>query len=271
MPVRSSTIAAAAWLAACSGPPLARNDDAGRPPPAAPREKSAAAILAHNPFDSTRVRLDDTPDRRGAETASCEDVEVHAVIAADPDWSFTSLAVRGQKPVLRRVGGEIGGRRVAFVGMTGVLLERDGVRCLAVLHRVEAGVPPGDGAAGRSPALPRATLAGVERVSELEYRVDRGARDRILEAQGELLGTAQIVADKVDGRVADMRIVRLKPGSVLEALGLRAGDRLTAINGFDLTSVESGLLAYARLRDASALTLAIVRDGRSHEIRYEVR
>ena len=68
-----------------------------------------------------------------------------------------------------------------------------------------------------------------------------------------------------------MRIARLKPGSPLAAIGVREGDRLDTLNGFELGNPESAMSAYARLRGATRLSMTIVRGGKPMQIDYEVR
>jgi S1-C subfamily serine protease len=68
-----------------------------------------------------------------------------------------------------------------------------------------------------------------------------------------------------------VRIVAMRPGSPIAALGLRPGDRLASINGYELTSTERIVEAYARLLGAPRLALGIVRDGRPLQIDYEIR
>ncbi len=58
---------------------------------------------------------------------------------------------------------------------------------------------------------------------------------------------------------------------MIEKLGLRSGDRLTKMNGLELTSTEHILEAYARLRVATRMALEVVRGGTTLELDYEVR
>jgi general secretion pathway protein C len=71
--------------------------------------------------------------------------------------------------------------------------------------------------------------------------------------------------------VIGIRLVGVRPDSVLGALGLEPGDVLRSVNGFELTSPERMFDAYARLSTAPRLHLAITHSGRPMEIDYEVR
>jgi general secretion pathway protein C len=56
-----------------------------------------------------------------------------------------------------------------------------------------------------------------------------------------------------------------------EALGLRSGDELISVNDFKLADPEQALNAYARLRTAERLRLAVSRGGARAELVYFIR
>jgi general secretion pathway protein C len=49
------------------------------------------------------------------------------------------------------------------------------------------------------------------------------------------------------------------------------GDRLQTINGFDMSSPEKALEAYARLRTAEKLTISLNRKGQNMNIDYNIK
>jgi general secretion pathway protein C len=68
-----------------------------------------------------------------------------------------------------------------------------------------------------------------------------------------------------------MRLARVAPGTLPDALGLRSHDEIISINGYRLNDPEQALLAYARLRTAERLSLKLARGGAITEIVYFVR
>jgi general secretion pathway protein C len=240
--------------------------------------KSADKLLTNNPFDSTKRDLrggaPPPPNDDGPVATRCDGVEVHAILAADPEWSFASLSTKGGRSSLRRAGGELDGRTVALVAPDYVVLESNGRTCRVGLYDKPDATPAGSSSA--APARPVVAgrvnaIQGIERVNDGEYRIERSTVEKLLENQGELMSSAQVAPEKENGKVVGLRLMRLKPGSALAQIGLREGDRLASINGFDLTSPESGLMAYARLREAPKIVMTVVRDGKPMELRYEVR
>lgn len=63
----------------------------------------------------------------------------------------------------------------------------------------------------------------------------------------------------------------MRSGSVLEKLGLRTGDRLRRVAGVELTSLEAGLSAMARLRASPNFSIDVVRGGAPVSLEYDVR
>ena len=116
--------------------------------------------------------------------------------------------------------------------------------------------PPPAAGRGRRGRGPADIAKGIQRVSATEFNVDRGVVDKILENQAELMRQARIVPEQENGKVVGIRLFGVRPDTLLGALGMENGDRLQTINGFDMTSPEKALEAYARLRTADHLTVA---------------
>jgi general secretion pathway protein C len=108
-------------------------------------------------------------------------------------------------------------------------------------------------------------------VSANELNVDRSVIDEVLENQFEHLKSIRIAPERKDGNVVGIRLFGVRPGSLLESLGIENGDRLESVNGFDITSPEKALQAYARLRGAGNLTLKINRRGQALGIDYKIK
>jgi S1-C subfamily serine protease len=56
------------------------------------------------------------------------------------------------------------------------------------------------------------------------------------------------------------------PGSPAEKAGLKAGDRIVAINGKRVTNVESMMALYAELEPGKPAELTILRDGQELKV-----
>jgi general secretion pathway protein C len=277
-----------------AAPPLLSRMPAA--PPSAPSHvTSADAIIARNPFDSVTgplnppLPVDDEPDAEAAlpdlsdpfHAPPCEGITVLIITAsADPEWSFAALESTQEKgkSFLRRRGGEIGGKTVAFVGWDRVWLTSSGQLCQTQMFKpppaassAPSAAPPPAPPPGGAPGVSEDIKKGVQRVSATEFNVDRGVVDKILENQADLMKTARIVPEQENGKVVGIRLFGVRPDTLLGTLGMENGDRLEKINGFDMTSPEKALEAYARLRVADHLTVSLNRRGQPTNLDFNVK
>jgi general secretion pathway protein C len=112
---------------------------------------------------------------------------------------------------------------------------------------------------------------GIQRVSATEFNIDRGVVDKILENQAELMRQARIVPEQENGKMVGIRLFGVRPDTLLGVLGMENGDRLQTINGFDMTSPEKALEAYARLRTADQLVVQVNRRGQNTNLDYNIK
>ena len=201
--------------------------------------------------------------------------------SADPDWSFAALETPQEKgkSVLRRRGGDVGGKTVKFIGWDRVWMTSGSQLCQAQMFKPPAPPPSATGAVAppAPPPQPRAApravpddiKKGIQKVGANEFNVDRGVVDKILENQAELMRQARIVPEQENGKVVGIRLFGVRPDTLLGMLGMENGDRLEKINGFDMTSPEKALEAYARLRTADHLTVSVNRTGPADEPRLQ--
>jgi general secretion pathway protein C len=253
---------------------------------------NAEPILSRNPFDSQTGPLNaialDLQNEGAAEQGPdlsdpmnappCEGVKVLVIAASsDPEWSFAALQNGADpKSVLRRRGGEVGTKTVKFVGWDRVWLTNGPQLCQASMF-----APPAPTAAAPAPAtapvaggpgaLDPAIAKGIQKVSATEFNVDRGVVDKILENQADLMRQARIVPEQENGKMVGIRLFGVKPDTLLGVLGMENGDRLQTINGFDMTSPEKALEAYARLRTADQLVVQVNRKGQNMNLDYNIK
>jgi general secretion pathway protein C len=261
---------------------------------------SAEAILSRNPFDSVTGPLNKAPpvdEPNPADTPpditdpyaapDCDGVRV-VIIAASGDsaWSFAALETSTEKgkTFLRRRGGDLGDRTVQFVGWDRVWMmgKSNKQLCQAQMFKPPTGAPsaaPTATAANSAaaittpgpPGIAEDIKRGIQKVGPTEYNVDRGVVDKILENQAELMRQARIVPEQENGKVVGIRLFGVRNDTLLGVLGMQNGDRLEKINGFDMTSPEKALEAYARLRTADHLTVSVNRNGQATNLDYNIK
>jgi general secretion pathway protein C len=259
---------------------LSRSVHALAPRPAEP--KAARALLANNPFDSSARALDapsptppaaDDPDPLA--WPPCEGVKVLIVTesVSDPWWSLTSLREASEPSArLRRVGDGVAGKQVAFIGYNprqqapAVWLQGRSGSCQSMLFQAPA--PVADIVAPQ--AAEPATSPGIHRLSDAELRVERAVVENTLADPMSLMRSVRVVPEKQGGQIVGLKLLGIRPGSLLGSVGLQSGDRLESINGFRMNSPEKALQAYAQLRTAERLNVQLSRRGRPVELTLNI-
>lgn len=263
---------------------------------------TAQALYANNPFSwrvdlnpSPAVLVDDgtTPAADVARVNPllaevCTQVSVSIVTeAVDPHESLTVLqGPDDQQPLQRRVGDRIGDYEVAYIGFNrtkaspAVWLTSSTGLCQTLLFtpRVIGETAPSADAksdpqakptaprAGTAPAkstLPAELASRITKLNDNHVKVQRSVVEHVLADPSVFMGAARLVPAKdSETQSSSIRLFGVREGTLLGALNLKNGDVLTRINGFELSSPEQALNAYARLRTAETLSVEVLRRGK---------
>jgi general secretion pathway protein C len=111
--------------------------------------------------------------------------------------------------------------------------------------------------------------SAIIRENETTFLIDHRLVEAVLEDQASLMRSARMVPAFVDGR-SYVRLFGVSPFSLLGMLGFQNGDCLESINGFDLSTPELALEAYARLRTADVLEARVRRGRKDVTLVYEL-
>ena len=247
-----------------SGPATPEQLPPGEKPP------SMQAILARNIFD---------PLAPGQMPPPCDGtVRLVAAIysARQEDWSFASLALGTGSPLLYRIGASVENKTVDSVYPEAVFLKQsNGQLCSLTMFKSPHAPPPKPAAPAPVAEAPAAAGdadldQGIKQISETKYTVRRNLVDKLLQNQAELMRSARVVPHEENGRVVGVKLYGIRKTSLLGKLGLQNGDMMRTINGFDMGSPDSALEAYAKLRSASNLSVALVRRGNAVTMEYNI-
>ncbi len=268
-------------------------------------ETLARAVLSRNIFDSQTGSMDWDPpvpitpvteevpgqtmiaDPDG-EPAYC-DVPLRLVasyvVPRVPALSFASIEAAG-KTMLYRAGMQVDGNEVVGIREHRVFVRPSGrPLCQIVMFK-----PPdamGPQSSPMTPAMPEPPMVsetpnksgtsedelsqGITQVSDTQYNVSRALLDKVLSNQAELMRAARIIPYEENGRVIGVKVYGIRRSSLLGKLGVQNGDVLKTINGFDLSSPDSALEAYTKLREMDQFTIAMVRRGQQRSMNYTVK
>ncbi len=249
--------------------------------------KSGIAILQRNPFDSVTGPLDgktslptEPKEPTHAPTngdpyddTDCSGVHSSLITATeDPAWSFASLSsTDGEK--LHRIGDKVGGFTVTHIGyyesdhhdtFPRVWLTNAGSRCIVGMGAPEPGQTkptvttprPMSEKAKAKDALQNQIRNKIKKIGENQFEVDRSGVELIIKNYAKLAGSLRSRPTK-----EGMRVSGIKQDDILSELGMKTGDMLQSINGFDMTDPDKAVDAYAKLRKAGQLDIQMTRDG----------
>jgi len=76
----------------------------------------------------------------------------------------------------------------------------------------------------------------------------------------ELSSAARIVPAYRAGEPVGFKVFAIRPGSPYAAMGIKNGDLIRRVNGYELTSPEKALEAYAALKDATRFHVEVERN-----------
>lgn len=261
------------------------------------RAPDAMAILHRNIFDPQTGSLpkpeDPPPDPEGPDDENVEPTVVDAnhlptacegglrlvasMYSPTEESSVASLALSSGSPLLYRHGSSVESKSVYAIYPEAVLLKAsNGTLCSLTMFKVAepnkpppAAAPPAVAEAA-GPAADPDIDQGIKQVSETKYSVKRSLIDKLLQNQGELMRSARVVPHEENGHVVGVKLYGIRKSSLFGKLGLQNGDMLRTINGFDMGSPDSALEAYAKLRSANNLSVALVRRGNAVTMDYNI-
>jgi type II secretion system protein C len=258
--------------------------------PASNPAKAVDRILGRNIFCSTcpgisaDVMLGGSPSPGPDARRTTLPLRLLAVMFAPPPHTRWSVAVI--RDVLDRsvgphtIGSAIRGAVISAIEETRLFLEIDGrTEYLDLLSDVPADqMGPGATTAAASPiaAPPTDPLAavverGIRRIGEHNYEVQRQAVDALLGNMSALSRSVRVIPEIREGRAAGFRLLGVVPDGLLAKVGLRNGDVISAINGFEMTASDKALEAYVKVKSASHLSLALERAGQRISLEYSIR
>lgn len=285
---------------ALAASPVASGPAVAAPAASDPHSRTGELIIQRNPFDSVTGALikgdaglsasgeGDLPPppvdfSNPYGSPDCTDSSQVIAIAAsdDPAWSMAVLGTSGPqgKSQMRRIGDSYGAKRIWYITWDRVWLQGDGELCQLRMFKPPAppsSAPPAAASApppgkGGPASVPDDISSKIQKVSATEFNVDRSVVDKILENQAELMRSARIVPEQENGKVVGIRLFGIRQDTLLGTLGMQNGDRLESINGFNMASPEKALEAYARLRTANHLTVALNRGGKPMNIDFNIK
>lgn len=155
-----------------------------------------------------------------------------------------------------------------------------------ILHIPEAEIPPAPPVSQSGPASGRSTppspadsmtspsgarLQYARKTGEREWALDQKAVLAALDDISSVLGDARLTPVLKNGDVQGFQITEIRPRGIFDALGLKNGDVLKRVNGFEVTSPEKAVQVLSAIKGETSINLDIVRGGANMSFHYEIR
>jgi general secretion pathway protein C len=208
-----------------------------------------------------------------------------------PEWSFASVTNGSDAPMLFRQGNRVQDKELVMIMPSAIYMRSTNGRLCSLMLFVPpptAVAPPPEPMAAATPpgitpptTMPGLVAAGsitegeldqgIKAEGETKFTVQRSFVDRVLQNQAEIMRSARIVPHEENGQVVGVKLYGIRRNSLLGKLGLQNGDLLRTINGFNMSSPDTALEAYAKLRTANNLSVAVVRRGRPLTVDYDIQ
>ncbi len=117
------------------------------------------------------------------------------------------------------------------------------------------------------------TLKNVTRVSKRKnsFSIKKRTFSQFMKSPEKLLKTINIMPEMSNNIFQGMKVVSILEGSFLYRYGLRKGDIIKKINGKKLLSIADGISAYQNILSSNRFSIAVLRDNKIEEFKYDVR
>lgn len=103
------------------------------------------------------------------------------------------------------------------------------------------------------------------------YTIRKRTFQKTIGSPEKLLKTINIMPEMNQNKFQGMKVVSLLEGSFLYRYGLRKGDVIKKINGKKLLSIADGISAYQNILSSNRFSIAVLRDNKIEEFKYDVK
>ena len=111
----------------------------------------------------------------------------------------------------------------------------------------------------------------TEKVAENSWVIDQKMVANSLNDMSRVMTDARLTPRVSGGRVEGFLVTEIKTRGIFDAIGLKNGDVLTKINGYDIDSPEKAVQVLSALRGQTNIDLDILRAGKPKSLHYTIR
>jgi len=164
-----------------------------------------------------------------------------------------------------KAGDTLCGVKIIEIRRGAMVLEKDGKRYLFGLPEGSLEVGNGRDRSLQDEAVPPGKMTG-----ENKWEVDLDAAIAMLAQASQVMKEARIRPYFAIGRAAGIRVDRIKEESVIGKMGIRDGDVIKGVNGFELMSPKTIFEAYRKYKDRNLIELQLLRGDKPVTLSYNI-
>jgi general secretion pathway protein C len=180
-----------------------------------------------------------------------------------------------------RQGGTVAGKEVFMIFRERVFFKENGNVCYIAMFQPpppppapsaspsQPGPPPPPGGPDK---VPDSITKGIQKIDDTHFNIDRLTKEQIIAHSTDFMKSTRIapVSDP-SGKTLGIQLNNIRPDTLMGMLGMQNGDLLQTINGFEMTSPEKALEAYAKLGSAPQIQVAVVRNGKPTTLEFNIK
>ena len=203
------------------------------------------------------------------------------LLASDPQWSLALLRNKDTNEMnVHGVGSFINENAVVTgVDEMKVSLDNAGRKEYIPVNETNDLAKPaptfeGETEGTEKPETPEggeASNVNVKKISENVFEIPSAEIENTLSNLSVVATQARIVPSFQGGKSNGFKLFSIKPDSIYSKLGIKNGDIIQRINGYEMTSPDKALEVYQKLRDASTINIDVIRRGKNQTMTYHVR
>jgi hypothetical protein len=116
---------------------------------------------------------------------------------------------------------------------------------------------PGD-AKGKGSAMSQ-MMDNVKQTGPNSWEAPAGMREEVLGRLSEVAMEGRWIPFFENGKISGFKLAQTVPNSAFEKIGLKSGDVIKSVNGYDISSPDKMLDVFTKLRDAKDVSVDVLR------------
>jgi general secretion pathway protein C len=111
----------------------------------------------------------------------------------------------------------------------------------------------------------------VEDLGDNRYKIPKDTLDHSIGNLAQTLTEIRAIPNIQNGKSNGFALSEIEPGSVFDEMGLEEGDILHSINGQPMTDPAMAMQMMSQLRNASQISIQVLRDGHPTTLTYQIQ